>query len=449
MRRFVLLFVVLCAAPWLLFAEGRIKHTEWRFIPQKRENRTGADFLKEGRYAPTFGEKAWIRFESDNKNAKPGLTKRSEPICSNTQKGDSWFFEIPVENFEKGSIVDIWCPFHSYPTGTGFRFAVEYRDVKKWLPLMPAEKDGTNFRTSKVSTAKYFWQSFRLQKSIRRGVISIRIRQIEEATGASYVVGGNRYTQITTYQGVELRDTTRILFVGNSYTYYNNYPYIFKEIAMSEGHFTDCWMSEKGGWTMTKHLVYPPTIEAVEAGGYDYVFLQDQSYERVFSGTEDDYGSLKGMTDIAAYVRKHNPAVKPIIALTWGRRDGGNNIRKVDLPLIKKYPSFFADFDAMQARLNEVVANEARSIGAQIAVQGPAWQIVRHERPDIDLFVRDGSHPSYEGSYLAAAVSYLTIFKEPFGKNTSNGILNPEVAAYLRSVAERVVLKDERYTPKQ
>ena len=73
---------------------------------------------------------------------------------------------------------------------------------------------------------------------------------------------------------------------------------------MSEGHYTDCWMTEKGGWTMTKHMVYEPTVEAVEKGGYDYVFLQDQSYERVFSGTEDDYGSLKGMTDIAAWVRK-------------------------------------------------------------------------------------------------------------------------------------------------
>lgn len=213
---------------------------------------------------------------------------------------------------------------------------------------------------------------------------------------------------------------------------------------MSEGHYADCWMSEKGGWTMTKHLVYPPTIEAVEMGGYDYVFLQDQSYERVFTGTEDDYGSLKGMTDFAAYVRKHNPAVKPIIALTWGRKHGSNHLRKQDEPLVDKYPSFFMDFGSMQARLNEVVALEAKTIDAGIAKQGPAWKIARRERPDIDLYVKDGSHPSYAGSYLAAAVSYLTIYKEPFGNNPSNGRLDAATAAYLRSVAERVVLKGEQ-----
>ena len=213
---------------------------------------------------------------------------------------------------------------------------------------------------------------------------------------------------------------------------------------MSEGHYADCWMTEKGGWTMTKHMVYEPTVEAVEKGGYDYVFLQDQSYERVFSGTEDDYGSLKGMTDIAAWVRKYSPEAEPVIALTWGRKHGSNHLRKQDLPLIDKYPSFFASFEHMQARLNEVVEIEAKAIDAKIAQQGPAWQIVRRERPDIDLYVKDGSHPSYAGSYLAAAVSYLTIYPEPFSATTADGCLDAATAAYLRSVAERVVLKGER-----
>jgi hypothetical protein len=150
------------------------------------------------------------------------------------------------------------------------------------------------------------------------------------------------------------------------------------------------------------------------------------------------------MTDIAAWVRKYSPKAEPIIALTWGRKHGGNHLRKQDLPLVEKYPSFFASFEHMQARLNEVVEIEAKAIDAKIAQQGPAWQIVRHERPDIELYVKDGSHPSYAGSYLAAAVSYLTIFGEPFGEDTSNGILDAEVAKYLRSVAERVVLKGER-----
>jgi hypothetical protein len=444
MKRFFLILAIIIALPTALVAQDKTRHTEWRFISQNKGDATGADFLKDGRYAPTSGQNAWIRFESSNPIAKPNLTKRSEPICNNTREGDCWIFELQVDELAKGSIVDIWCPIHTYPTGVGHRFVVEYLNGKRWVPLMPLNKDGSNFRTSKTASCKYFWQSFRLQKAIKRGLISVRIRQIEAHIGASYVAGGNRYPQITIFPEVEVRDTTRILFIGNSYTYYNNYPYIFKEIAVSEGHYADCWMSEKGGWTMTKHMRYQPTIEAVEKDGYDYIFLQDQSYERIFSGTEDDFGSLKGMTDIAAWVRQHNPKAQPIIALTWGRKHGNNHLRKQDLPLIDKYPSFFASFEHMQARLNEVVAIEAKEIDAKIALQGPAWQIVRRERPDIELYIKDGSHPSYPGSYLAAAVSYLTIYGEPFGTNTANGMLDPETAQYLRSVAERVVLKGER-----
>ena len=82
----------------------------------------------------------------------------------------------------------------------------------------------------------------------------------------------------------------------------------------------------------------------------------------------------------------------------------------------------------------------AQQLGVGLSPVGIAWEIVRRERPEIDLYVKDGSHPSYAGSYLAAAVGYLTLFKEPFKADTPV-LLDPEVAKYLRSVAERVVLK--------
>ena len=443
MKRFCLWVALLLALPTVVLADGQSKYAEWKFVKQGNKNATGADFIQSGRYHATVDTEAWIRFEGRKSSAQPGLTKKSEPICHNTQAGDCWLFEMPVERLDKGAIVDVWIPLHAFPSKKSHRFVAEYRDGKRWLPLKPIKEDGCNYHSSKTSQTAHIWQSFSLTKRIKRGVVAIRMRQIETSLEASYIVGGNRFPHITLHPKVEVRDTTRILFIGNSYTYYNNYPYIFKQIAMQEGHYTDCQMSEKGGYTMKRHLSFEPSRIAVEAGNYDYAFLQDQSYERIFSGTENDYGSLQGMTDFATYVRKHSPKAKIIIALTWGRKHGNNHLRKQDLPLIEKYPSFFTDFDAMQARLNKVVDIEAKSVDALIAKQGPAWQIVRRERPDIELYIKDGSHPSYAGSYLAAAVSYLTIFKESFGSNPSNGTLDAETAKYLRSVAERVVLKGE------
>ncbi len=448
MKRFILFVTALCSTSLLLFAEGRIYHSEWLFKKESTQNRYGADFLQTGRYNSAKGDDAWLRFESNNKEALPRLTQKSEPICYNTREGDTWVFEMPVESLEKGSVVDVWIPFHSQPTGVGHRFIAEYKDGNKWLPLMPTDSTGANFRTFKTKKTGHVWGAFRLKNNIKKGVLGVRIRQVEESIGASYVSrysSSGMHPQIICYPNPEIRDTTRVLFIGNSYTYYNTYPFIFKDMAMREGHYADCRMSVVGGYTMKKHLAYEPSVDAIEAGSYDYAFLQDQSYERLFTGTEDDKGNFQGMTEIVGFVRQYSPEVQAIISLTWGRRDGGNRLKKQDLPLVEKYPTFFTDFDAMQTRLNEVVALEAKSLNTKIASQGPAWQIVRHERPDINLFVADGSHPSYEGSYLAAAVAYLTVFGEPFGSNPSNGNLDPATAAYLRSVAERVVLKGEEF----
>jgi hypothetical protein len=71
-----------------------------------------------------------------------------------------------------------------------------------------------------------------------------------------------------------------------------------------------------------------------------------------------------------------------------------------------------------------------------------------HERPDILLYHKDNHHQSYAGSYLSAAVAYLTIYGEKFGENAANCKLDAATATYLRSVAERVVLDGEKWGKK-
>lgn len=66
-----------------------------------------------------------------------------------------------------------------------------------------------------------------------------------------------------------------------------------------------------------------------------------------------------------------------------------------------------------------------------------------HRTADIELYAADGSHPSYAGSYLAAAVICTTLTGAPFGAAPSDGLLDPDTAAYLRRVAEQTVLGGE------
>ena len=180
--------------------------------------------------------------------------------------------------------------------------------------------------------------------------------------------------------------------------------------------------------------------ETVALGGYDYAFLQGQSLSALRIGTTEDRNVVGEMGKMVAKVKEYSPNAKCVIEMTWGRRDGNNTTKGKKLEgLVKGYPEFFTSYESMQKVITANTTAMAQTLGVDLSPVGVAWEIVRRERPDIELYVKDGSHPSYAGSYLAAAVGYLTIFKEPFKADTPIR-LKPEVAKYLRSVAERVVL---------
>ena len=212
-------------------------------------------------------------------------------------------------------------------------------------------------------------------------------------------------------------------------------PGIVRELASFEGRDLRVEMFTIGGCTMERHLEQADCRDLIERGGYDFVVLQDQSLHPALIGTPDDQGIAGHMEAIVAHIRTHNPKVSPYIEMTWGRRNGYTE-RKFDYDFLRSYAS-------MQERIRVNTLAEAEAVGAGCIPVGVAWSRVRTERPDIELYAADGSHPSYAGSYLAAAVICTTLTGAPFGATPSDGLLDPDTAAYLRRVAEQTVLGGE------
>ena len=160
--------------------------------------------------------------------------------------------------------------------------------------------------------------------------------------------------------------------------------------------------------------------------------------------TTVDKNVVGEMGKMVARVKEYSPKAECIIELTWGRRNGISTTKnKKFADLVNGYPEFFKDYSSMQKVITTKATAMAQKLGTKISPVGIAWEIVRAERPEIELYTKDGSHPSYAGSYLAAAVGYLTLYNEPFKADTPIR-LKGDVARYLRSVAERVVLKGEK-----
>jgi hypothetical protein len=186
---------------------------------------------------------------------------------------------------------------------------------------------------------------------------------------------------------------TRVLFVGNSYTYYNNLPAIFSALAESRSdRRVDVRMAAPGGWRLKDHWEKGDARALLDAVKWTHVVLQDQSTLGVNYFVE---GTVHVSTDevFRPYAEKWASAIRgaggePVFYLTWAR---------LGVP-------------GDQAALNAAYIRTARSTRASLAPVGIAWKDTRDRFPEINLFQKDGSHPSPAGSYLAACVLFATIF---------------------------------------
>jgi hypothetical protein len=76
---------------------------------------------------------------------------------------------------------------------------------------------------------------------------------------------------------------------------------------------------------------------------------------------------------------------------------------------------------------------------------GYLWSIVRQERPTLELWQADGSHPSVAGTYLAACVFYALIFRQsPEGLPGADGLSGADVRV-LQQVAASVAADPGRW----
>jgi hypothetical protein len=72
---------------------------------------------------------------------------------------------------------------------------------------------------------------------------------------------------------------------------------------------------------------------------------------------------------------------------------------------------------------------------------GAVWRFVREQHPGIQLYASDGSHPSPEGSYLAAMCFYTTFFrKSPLNTNYSYTIADSTAEIIVNAVHELAYL---------
>jgi hypothetical protein len=189
------------------------------------------------------------------------------------------------------------------------------------------------------------------------------------------------------------KDSLRILFVGNSYTFISNMPHLVSQISDSTNVKLITTQSVAGGARLSEHWHGEKglkTKEIITKGKYDIVVLQEYSMGAILD-KEDFFKYSKKLSDLVK-----STGAKPFLYTTWARQ---------------KVPQY-------QETITKTYQQAAKENDCGLIEVGEAWKLARSLRPDFQLFMLDGSHQSDLGAFLTACV-FVGNFSREIPENLS------------------------------
>ena len=224
-----------------------------------------------------------------------------------------------------------------------------------------------------------------------------------------------------------------VLFLGNSYTYYNNLPEMISNIANDLGDTVNYDQNTPGGTSLYAHSQNQTTINKINQQNWDFVVLQDQSQRPSLSPSYVAASVYPYATQLVNLINSNYICSEPVFYMTWGRKYG-------DQTNCQSYPPV-CTFLGMQERLRDSYLNMGLDNNASVSPVGIAFKNSISLDSTIDLYTSDNSHPSIYGSYLAACTFYSTIFKKSsVGCSFKPNAINQSDALFLQQVASSTVL---------
>ncbi|MEM6802646.1 MAG: hypothetical protein AAF696_14655 [Bacteroidota bacterium] len=231
----------------------------------------------------------------------------------------------------------------------------------------------------------------------------------------------------TPYLSAQGEEPLRVLFVGNSYTYFWNLPQTIAAMATEEEFPLEARQSTSGGthwghhWRGEREL---KTREKIEHGSFDAIVFQNHSMSSL-----NRVDSMFHFGSLFAEAGKAKDA-SIYLYMTWAR-----------------------EWDPyMQAEISKQYQALAKKTGAQVVPVGLAWERARALRPGFALYDEDQSHPSPLGTYLTACVFYgafsgkspvglpnRVIAEDSHGEKLYLNIQSQQNALFCQKVAEEVL----------
>lgn len=222
----------------------------------------------------------------------------------------------------------------------------------------------------------------------------------------------------------------RVLFVGNSYLYYNDslHNHVRRMAIAADPTLekkTEYKSATIGGATLAhhdvEHLTQPGRIGVKQP--FELVILQGNSASAM---------SDKRRAEFREAVIAHDRII---------RERGGRTALYLTHAYVAPHKQTKPE---MLERTADMYISTANEVDALVIPVGLAFEEAYRRRPDLQLHKHyDGSHPSLLGTYLAAATVYASIYgKSPVGNSYDYyGAIDKDTARFLQQVAHDTVQK--------
>ena len=234
---------------------------------------------------------------------------------------------------------------------------------------------------------------------------------------------------------------TKVLFIGNSFTYRNGevefssgIPGIFDNIAEDLGFVTETYSITGPGWYLDNHAKkddkcgkqVDKLLRACD--DFDYIVLQDQS-QVAYKDNDRFKNGIKELKEKIQATQKH---AKIYLYETWGSpfsaKEDGTTVQEMEMKLRNAYAATGEEF------------------GLRVSYVGKAFTSVYNNHKEIYLWASDNRHQGYTGAYLSACVHVANMLGGDVRNTTFVGEaqysapnLSKEVLIVLRNTAYNVV----------
>ena len=225
----------------------------------------------------------------------------------------------------------------------------------------------------------------------------------------------------------------KILFVGNSFTFYWNLPSQVEKMGEEQNIYWEVTQSTAGGATLKDHWHSNKglkTQEILSQTTFDRIIFQDQStYPIKFIDTTEQYLSkFKALIPIQTKVYLYATWMYPNFPIEGEFSNDSIGIESNLETILKQFPEI------------------------EIIPVGRAFDFFSSLYPEINLLTDDAKHPSHNGTYLAACVIYSTLSRQSSkglerryeGKDSNDkkiyySIVEKTVATRCQAIADQIV----------